>query len=116
MIGVIPKTLLDREIAHPGLTELHVVEGLHERKALMTHLSHRFVAMPGGLGTLDELFEAMTWAWLGIHDHPIGLLNVEGYWDPLIGALDSFVDAGFVRAAQRDRLQIASRIEALLDA
>ncbi len=116
VIGVMPRSLADREIAHRGLTELHVVEGMHERKALMTHLSQRFVALPGGLGTLDELFEAMTWAWIGIHDHPIGLVDVDGYWGPLLHALDHFVEQGFVRKAQRDRLRVATSFEALLEA
>lgn len=114
VIGVIPKVIEAHEIAHTGLTKLHVVEGMHERKALMTALSDRFLVLPGGLGTLDELFEAMTWRWLGIHDNPVGLLNVDGYWDPLIVALDRFVEEGFVRAAQRDRLRVDSAVEALL--
>lgn len=114
VIGVIPKVIAEHEVAHGGLTKLHVVEGMHERKALMTALSDRFLVLPGGLGTLDELFEAMTWRWLGIHDNPIGLLDVDGYWAPLIAALDRFVDEGFVRAAQRDRLRVDSAVEALL--
>ena len=114
VIGVIPKVIAEHEIAHTGLTKLHIVEGMHERKALMTALSDRFLVLPGGLGTLDELFEAMTWRWLGIHDNPIALLDVDGYWDPLLAALDSFVEAGFVRAAQRDRLRVDSAVEALL--
>ena len=94
VIGVMPRTLVDREVAHASLTELHVVEGMHERKAKMTALSDGFLAMPGGLGTLDELFEALTWAQLGIHDRPIAIWNVEGYWDPLLAMLDRAQDEG----------------------
>jgi len=100
-IGVIPKALALPELAHPNLTELHVVEGMHPRKHMMARLSSCFVAMPGGLGTLEELFEALTWTQLGIQDKPVGLLDVAGYWDALAAALDVAVDEGFLSPAHR---------------
>src|SRR5262245_8842875 len=87
-IGVIPQALVDRELAHGSLTELHIVETMHQRKSLMADLSDAFVALPGGYGTGDELFEILTWAQLGIHSKPIGLLNVAGYFDPMLAWLD----------------------------
>ena len=95
VIGVIPKALVDRGIAHPGLTELHVVDTMHERKATMHDLSDGFIALPGGFGTLDELFEILTWAQLGMHAKPVGLLDVEGYWDPLMALVEHTVKEGF---------------------
>lgn len=83
VIGVIPHGVFDREVAHTGLTELHVVRSMHERKAMMTQKSDAFLALPGGLGTFDELFEALTWSQIGIHDKPIGVLDVGGYFEPL---------------------------------
>ena len=100
-IGVIPAALVDREAGHAGLTELHVVRSMHERKALMSDLSSAFVALPGGYGTLEELFEVITWAQLGLHDKPCGLLDVEGYYAPLLAQLDRAVDEGFVAPAMR---------------
>jgi uncharacterized protein (TIGR00730 family) len=108
VIGVIPRVLVEREIAHRGLTELRVVETLHERKALMAELSDGFIALPGGAGTLDELFEAWTWAQLGLHRKPVGLLNVAGYYDALAGFLDHARDAGFLNAEHRGMLVIES--------
>jgi uncharacterized protein (TIGR00730 family) len=96
VIGVIPRSLADREVAHHGLTELRVVETMHERKALMYALSDGFVVLPGGFGTLDEMFEVLTWAQLGMHDKPIALFNVEGFWEPLTSLLQHFVREGFV--------------------
>lgn len=96
-IGVIPQSLVDREIAHIGLTDLHVVDTMHERKQLMADLSDAFVALPGGLGTLDELFEIYTWAQLGMHSKPIGILNVDGYFDGLASFLEHAVAERFVR-------------------
>lgn len=113
-IGVIPRSMVDREIAHPGLSELHVVETMHERKAKMAALADAFLAMPGGNGTLDELFEALTWAQLGIHDKPIALWDVEGYWQPLIAAIDHSVREGFVRERDRARLRSDANLEQLL--
>jgi uncharacterized protein (TIGR00730 family) len=100
-IGVIPRMLWDREVGHRNLTELHVVETMHERKAMMASLSDAFVALPGGLGTLEEIFEVWTWAQLGIHRKPLGFLDVAGFFGPLLSFLNSGVDAGFVRAEHR---------------
>lgn len=102
-IGVIPQALVDRELAHNGLTELHVVTTMHERKARMVELSSAFISLPGGLGTLDETFEILTWAQLGFHAKPVGLLNVDGYFTPLLAFLDGAVREGFVPATSRDR-------------
>lgn len=101
VVGVIPRALVDVEMAHHGLTELHVVETMHERKALMSELSDGFVAMPGGSGTLDEIFEAWTWQQLAYHRNPVAFFNPRGYWNPLLDALDAMTKAGFVR--ERDR-------------
>jgi len=95
--GVIPKALLDKEVGHLALTRLHIVKDMHERKAMMAALSNGFVAMPGGIGTLEELFEVFTWSQLGFHDKPIGLLNVAGFYDRLIAFLDHLVEQGFVK-------------------
>jgi uncharacterized protein (TIGR00730 family) len=104
--GVMPRSLVEAEIAHLGLTELIVVETLHERKAAMAERADAFIALPGGAGTLDELFEAWTWQQLGVHRKPVGLLDVDGFWDPLLAALDHMVAAGFIRSA--DRLLVTS--------
>jgi uncharacterized protein (TIGR00730 family) len=100
-IGVIPEALLRREVGHTGLTELLVVESMHERKARMADLSDGFVALPGGFGTLEELFEVVTWAQLGIHPKPCGLLDVAGYYEPLLQLLDRGVDESFIRPQHR---------------
>lgn len=100
-IGVIPRALWDREVGHRGLTELHIVETMHERKAMMASLADAFVALPGGLGTLEEIFEVWTWAQLGIHRKPVGFLDAEGFYRSLLEFLDRAVDAGFVRAQHR---------------
>lgn len=100
-IGVIPRALWDREVGHRGLTEQHVVETMHERKAKMASLADAFVALPGGLGTLEEIFEVWTWAQLGIHAKPLGFLDAEGFYGPLMEFLDRGVDAGFIRARYR---------------
>ncbi|HJL16782.1 MAG TPA: TIGR00730 family Rossman fold protein [Sandaracinaceae bacterium LLY-WYZ-13_1] len=112
--GIIPRSLVDREVAHPELTELHVVEGMHERKALMTALSDAFLTLPGGHGTLDELFECVTWKQLGLHDGPIGLWNVAGYWDPLLAMLARAGEEGFVRPAHRGLLIAGADLDDLL--
>ena len=113
--GVIPQSLVDKEIAHPSLTNLHIVETMHERKALMADLSDGFVALPGGIGTLEELFEMWTWAQLGLHDKPCVLLNIAGYYDQLIGFLDKMTDSGYLKEASRLQLQVAySPEEALI--
>lgn len=113
--GVIPRDMVDREIAHTGLTRLHVVGTMHERKALMADLASGFVALPGAYGTLDELCEILTWAQLEIHTKPVGLLNVDGYWDPLLTMLDRARDAGFLKPKNRELLRVASNASALLD-
>ena len=100
-IGVIPHGVFDREVAHTGLTELHVVQSMHARKAMMNELSDAFLALPGGLGTFDELFEALTWAQLGLHRKPIALLDVERYFTPLLALLDQATREGFVRPEYR---------------
>ncbi len=115
VIGVIPQALMDREIGHRGLTELHVVGSMHERKALMAELSDAFVALPGGIGTLEELIEAYTWSQLGIHAKPLGVLNVNGYYDALAAFLDEAVRARFLRAEHRGVLAVESAVDALLD-
>jgi len=114
--GVIPLSLEEREVAHRGLTTLHVVETLHERKALMHELSDAFIALPGGFGTLDELFETITWAQLGIHAKPIGLVNVSGYFDDLLAFLDGATVQGFVSEVNRDLVAVHSDVATLLDA
>jgi uncharacterized protein (TIGR00730 family) len=101
VIGVIPQALASSEIAHAGVTKLHVVESMHERKALMADLSAAFVALPGGYGTMDEFCEILTWRQLGIHDKPIGLLNAAGFYDRLVELFDEMVVKGFVSAASR---------------
>ena len=113
--GVIPQALMDREIAHAGLTELRVVGSMHERKALMSQLSDGFVAMPGGLGTLEEIFEVWTWAQLGDHEKPCAFLNVGGFYDGLIAFLDGVVARGFIRPAHRAMAIVATRPDELLD-
>ena len=108
VVGVIPAALVEREIAHAGLTELRQVTSMHERKALMADLSDAFVALPGGAGTLEELFEVWTWGQLGHHSKPVGLLNVEGFFDPLLAFLDRQADELFMRRAHRDMLLVDS--------
>jgi len=98
--GVIPQALMAREIGHAGLTHLHVVANMHERKALMAELADGFVALPGGIGTMEELFEAFTWSQLGLHDKPVALLNAAGYYDGLIGFLEHMVRERFLKAEQ----------------
>jgi uncharacterized protein (TIGR00730 family) len=114
-IGVMPQALIDREIGHAGLTELRVVHSMHERKALMAELADAFVAVPGGIGTLEELIEVYTWSQLGIHDKACGLLNVRGYYDHLAAFLDHAVAEGFLRPEHRTVLSVASEPADLLD-
>src|SRR5207249_1055857 len=115
VIGVIPQALVDKELAQAGLTELHVVTTMHQRKALMADLADGFAALPGAFGTADELFEILTWAQLGLHAKPIGLLNVAGYFDPLCTWLDHTVREGFLRPVHRQLLLEADEPERLLD-
>ncbi len=115
VIGVIPEALLRKEVGHQGLTDLRVVQTMHQRKALMSELSDGVVALPGGLGTLEELFEILTWAQLGIHARPCGMLNAGGYYDDLLTFLDQTVSEGFVRGEHRDMILAAGDAAALLD-
>ena len=115
VIGVIPQELVDRELAHGGLTELHVVDSLHVRKALMAQLSDGFVALPGGFGTLDELLEQLTWSQLGLHEKPVGLYDVEEYWRPLIALARHAADEGFVRESDLGAIAVGTEPEGLLD-
>ena len=115
VIGVIPQDLMDREIGHGGLTELHVVGSMHERKALMAELSDAFVALPGGAGTLEELIEVYTWSQLGLHAKPMGVLNVRGYYDGLAALLDHAVREGFLRPQHRAALHSAAAPAELLE-
>lgn len=104
VIGVIPSALVERELAHGDLSDLRVVASMHERKALMADLSDAFIALPGGLGTLEEIFEVVAWAQLRFHDKPCGLLNIAGYYDHLLAFLDHAVESGFLRQPHRDLL------------
>jgi uncharacterized protein (TIGR00730 family) len=115
VVGVIPSGLFDVEVAHTGLTALHETATMHERKALMYDLSDAFVAFPGGFGTLDETFEAMTWSALGIHAKPVGFLDVDGFWAPLIAWLHRAVDEGVISERRRDLLVIEDDPAVLLD-
>lgn len=116
VLGVIPRSLMEREVGHPGLTELHVVETMHERKLMMAQHSDAFIALPGGIGTFEELFEVWTWRQLGYHDKPVGLLNVDGYYDALLGFMQQTVARGFVSDAQHALLQVGTQADDLLDA
>lgn len=115
VVGVIPEALGSKEVMHQNLTELHVTKSMHQRKMLMAELADGFIALPGGIGTLEELFEIWTWAQLGFHDKPCGLLNVEGYYDALIGFLDHVHDEQFVKSHHRAMLQVETEAEALLE-
>ncbi len=112
--GVIPHALVDLEVAHTGLTELHKVANMHERKALMTDLADAFLALPGGIGTLDELFEAWSWNVLGYHAKPLALLNVAGFWDGMIAFIDHATTSGFLSTRRREQLLVGDTPEAAL--
>ena len=114
VVGVIPQSLMERELGHTGLSELHVVQTMHERKRLMAERSDAFLALPGGIGTMEELFEVWTWRQLGYHDKPVGLLDVDGYYRRLLAFVDDMHDAGFVAPAQRALLNVDSDATALL--
>ncbi|MBM3223798.1 MAG: TIGR00730 family Rossman fold protein [Candidatus Tectomicrobia bacterium] len=114
VIGVIPESMVARELAHTGVTSLEVVSGMHERKARMAELADAFIALPGGYGTFEELFEVITWAQLGLHRKPIGLLNVAGYFDALKAMVDQAIAEGFIRSEHRGLLTIADEPTALL--
>lgn len=115
VVGVIPQSLMDREHGHRGLSELHVVQTMHQRKQLMAERSDAFIALPGGIGTFEELFEVWTWRQLGYHDKPVGVLNVASYYDTLVSFLDQSQAAGFIAAPQRQLLQVDTSASALLD-
>jgi uncharacterized protein (TIGR00730 family) len=113
--GVIPGALLDREVGHRGLSRLHVVKDMHERKAMMAELSDGFIAMPGGIGTLEELFEVLTWSQLGFHDKPIGILNVDGYYDALLAFMQHTITQGFLKPNHASLLMVETEPPALLN-
>jgi uncharacterized protein (TIGR00730 family) len=114
VIGVIPRSMVEREWMHDGVTELVVCESMHERKAIMAERADAFVALPGGLGTLEELFEVWSWRQLGVHAKPVGLLDVAGFWTPLLDALTGIVAAGFLAASTMDDLAVHSDLPGLL--
>jgi len=114
--GIIPQQLVDREIAHKGLTELHVVQTMHQRKALMAELSDAFVALPGGIGTIEELIEIFTWRQLNLHAKPLAVINTLGYYDGVVSFLDHALQQGFLPQASRDAFTVAADPEALLQA
>ena len=115
VIGVIPKFLSGREVMHQSMSETHIVESMHERKALMEEMSDVFVAMPGGLGTFEELFEILTWSQLGLHRKNVGILNVRGYFDPLLQQIDHAIAEGFVKDDNRDLFVVSDDPKELLD-
>lgn len=114
VVGVMPRGLFEKEIAHKGLSELHVVENMHERKTKMAELSDGFIALPGGAGTLEEIFEQWTWAQLGIHHKPCAFLNINGYYDPLQTMVDKMVTEGFMHARYADMLPFATEAESVV--
>lgn len=114
-IGIIPQHLQDREVGHTGLTELKVVDNMHTRKRAMFDLSDAFCVLPGGLGTLEELFEVVTWRQLGIHDKPIILLNAQNYWSNLVGMIDGIIDEGFAQPAVRQYFSVVGSVGRLFD-
>ena len=116
VIGIIPEALAEKEVAHQGLTELRIVASMHERKAMMAELSSAFIALPGGLGTLEELFEVLTWVQLGIHTKPAGLVNVEGYFNGLLEFISHAVAERFLMSDHQSMILVDSNIKALLDA
>jgi len=113
--GVIPEFMAERELAHPFATEMHIVDSMHTRKAAMADRAKGFVALPGGFGTLDEFFEIVTWSQLHIHYHPVGLLNVKGYFDPMLGMMRHMVAEGFVKQQHLDGIYVSDSPEALLE-
>jgi uncharacterized protein (TIGR00730 family) len=115
VVGVIPRGLFSREVPHQGLTELHEVGSMHERKGLMYELSDAFVALPGGMGTIDELAEVATWGQIGLHAKPVVLLDVAGFWGPFVTLLDGMVEAGFLSPANRALIRVATTPEDALD-
>jgi uncharacterized protein (TIGR00730 family) len=116
VIGVMPHALVQREVAHRGLTSLHVVDSMHERKAMLADMADAFVALPGGIGTLEEFFETWTWAQLGVHRKPVGLLDVHGFWQPLVALVDHMEAEGFLRGSPRESLIVRGDPLVMLDA
>lgn len=116
VIGVIPQNLVDAELAHPLLTQLHVVKNMHERKTKMSDLADAFIALPGGVGTLEEIFEQLTWGQLGLHQKPCAFLNIHGFYDELLNFLMKTTEAGFTQSRFTDALIFSSSIEEVLDA
>ncbi|MCS6764391.1 MAG: TIGR00730 family Rossman fold protein [Candidatus Protistobacter heckmanni] len=115
VVGIIPEALMRKEVGHSGLTELHVVPNMHERKKMMADRSDGFISMPGGIGTYEELFETFTWLQLGYHSKPVGLLNVQNFYDPLLHFLRHAIDEGFLQASQAASLSVADAPADLLD-
>jgi uncharacterized protein (TIGR00730 family) len=115
VIGVIPRSMVTKEIAHRGLPDLRIVDSMHQRKALMADLSDGFIAMPGGLGTLEEFFEVLTWAQLGMHTKACGLLNLDGFYDQLLAFLDHSVEDGFIKPVHRAKILVADNPKDLLE-
>lgn len=116
VIGVMPRSMVEREWAHEEVTELLICDSMHERKAIMAERADAFVALPGGLGTLEEIFEVWSWRQLGFHAKPVGFLDAGGFWTPLLGALRGIVDSGFLRASTLDDLAVAADLPSLLEA
>ncbi|MGW4349647.1 LOG family protein [Streptomyces sp. NPDC004690] len=116
VIGVMPRSMVEREWAHEEVTELLICDSMHERKAIMAERADAFVALPGGLGTLEEIFEVWSWRQLGFHAKPVGFLDAGGFWTPLLGALRGIVDSGFLPASTLDDLAVASDLPSLLEA
>lgn len=112
--GIIPTFLHVKEVAHDHITEMITVDSMHERKAMIFDMSDAFIALPGGFGTLDELFEMLTWAQLGLHQKPVGILNINGYFDPILEGIDSMVDEGFLKLDNREMIQVSGQAEKLL--
>ncbi len=113
-IGVFPRNILTREKPHPDLTQLHLVDSMHERKAKMADLADSFVILPGGLGTMDETFEILTWRQLGIHDLPIVLVNLDGYWDPFVTLIDKIIDQGYASSNDRELFTVVDHVDDIL--
>lgn len=115
VIGIIPEALMAKEVGHRGLPDLRIVNTMHERKAIMADLSDGFIALPGGIGTFEEFFEILTWAQLGLHSKPCALLNVNGFYDPLLGMVNHAIEEGFIKLKQRDLMIVETDFSALLD-
>jgi len=111
VVGIIPEHLQSMEVGHTGLAELVVVDGMHTRKRIMVERSDAFIVLPGGMGTLDEMFEVLTWKQLRLHDKPVVIVDVEGYWAPLVALIDHMIDGGFVKPAHRGLFSVVTRVE-----